>query len=95
MKHITKTEPKKPEAPITVHKAINWLVSVILLAFAIWSIYMNAQGQSYFKQANALYADTDKRVTDISNQMQTVKDACLNSTVVIPTTTITQPQETK
>lgn len=79
---------------MSLHKAINWVVSVILLVFAIWSITLNSQGQGYFKQANQLYTETDKKIGDIASQMQSVKDACLNATVVIPTTTVTQPQDT-
>lgn len=88
--------PHKQRTPMSLHKAINWIVSCILLVFAIWSINTSTQGQSLFKQANQLHSDIDLKLVEVKTQLGEVKDACLKAPVVIPqapvTTTTTTTQ---
>lgn len=81
--------PHKQKTPISLHKAINWVVSCILLVFAIWSIHTSTQGQSLFKQANQLHSDVDLKLAGITEKLDAVRDACLKAPVVIPTAPVT------
>lgn len=73
------------------HRAINWVFSFALVCFAVWSILLNAEGRSLLKQSVSYAEDTDKRIAQIVQDFQTVKDVCLKTTVVIPTPTIDAP----
>lgn len=80
------TKPDTNES-IRLHRAINWVVSVILLVFAIWSITLNAEGRSLLKQATAMFTEIDTRVNEIKTEVAGIKSLCQPTTVVIPTTT--------
>lgn len=74
------------EEQIRRHRAINWIVSLILIVFAIWSIHLNAQGQSALKSTVEAINETDAKLVALDAAMQTVKEACLSAPIVIPTT---------
>lgn len=79
----------KLENPIGVHKAINWVVSFILVVFAIWSLTLNADSRSNMKIALQTFTEIDKKLEDAKSEMALVKQACLSMTpVVIPVPTI-------
>lgn len=91
-----KTENKviKLPTPLSVHKAINWVVSVILVGFAIWSLTLNADSRSNAKMALQTFGEIDKKLEDAKKEMALIKDACLaQPTVVIPTTPIDTEQK--
>ena len=94
---MTKHQAEKLEkrAPISVHKAINWVVSLILIVFAIWSIMLNADGRSLFKQTTQMVTEIDKKLEDAKKDISTVKDACLKTTVVVPVAPTDNPQNTQ
>lgn len=69
------------------HRTVNWVVSVILIAFAIWSIQLNAQGRGMLKQSTAVVEGLDTKIDTLSGEMKAVEAACKQTTVVIPTTT--------
>lgn len=79
----------KLENPIGVHKAINWVVSFILVVFAIWSLTLNADSRSNMKIALQTFTEIDKKLEDAKNDLATVKNACLTmAPVVIPVPTV-------
>lgn len=75
------------------HRAVNWVVSVILVVFAIWSIHLNSEGRSMYKQTLILVTEMDAKIATISNDLKVVKDLCQPTTVVVPPPT-TDTQET-
>lgn len=87
---VVKVAPPKPrfDEAQRLHRAINWVISVVLLVFAIWSIVLNAEGRSLYKQTVSTVAEMDKKLSDITSEIKTVRDLCQQTTVVIPTATI-------
>lgn len=71
-----------------IHRAINWVVSVILIVFAVWSINLNAEAKSYLKQSVAIIAETDSKLLDFKSDLEVIKRLCQPTTVVIPPTPI-------
>lgn len=71
-----------------IHRAINWVVSVILIAFAFWSINLNAEGRSFLKQATAIIAETDHKIEAVQASMEIIKKLCQPTTIVVPTTPV-------
>lgn len=65
----------------------NWIISIVLLVFALWSIYLNTQARSFFNQATQVYDETEKRITDVTNGLSEVKDVCQRAVIVQPVTT--------
>lgn len=88
------TAPKQPHQKArtySIHKAINWVVSFVLILFAVWSITLNAEGRAQFKQATATFDAIEQKVQDTRNDLMAVKAACQSAPVVIPLpTTLTQ-----
>lgn len=77
-----------------LHRAINWVISVILIGFAIWSIQLNAQGRGMLKQTTSLIEASDAKIDKIVSDLQVVKEACQATPVVIPLpTTDTQTKQ--
>lgn len=72
------------------HRTINWVVSVILVGFAIWSIQLNAQGRGMLKQSTAVVESIDTKIESLTKSMQEVKDVCTQP----PQTPIVVPVET-
>lgn len=77
-----------------LHRAINWVVSAILVAFAIWSIQLNAEGRSLLKQTATMIEATDVKIEGIAQDIQTVSEACKAATIVVPVPT-TDTQKTQ
>lgn len=86
---MAKAPPKLDKDESTrIHRAINWVVSIILIAFAIWSINLNAESRAYFTQAVAIIAETDHKLTEIKANVEVIKSLCQPTTVVVPQTPI-------
>lgn len=81
---------KTPEDERTrIHRAINWIVSVILLVFAIWSIKLNTDTKILYSQAQQAVNETDNKITALTKDLKDIKDVCSQMTTVdIPTETI-------
>lgn len=69
------------------HRMTNWIISVVLLVFALWSIYLNTQARSFFNQATQVYSETEKRITDVTSGLSEIKDVCQSAVIVQPVTT--------
>lgn len=77
--------PSEQREAARAHKAINWVVSFILVVFAIWSINLNAEGRSLFKQTTFIVNEMDKKIDGITQSLHDVKDACQpRATIVVP-----------
>lgn len=92
MSNTKKTESRsiKLPTPVSVHKAINWIVSVVIIGFAIWSVMLNVESKANVKMALQSFTEIDKKLEDAKKEMALVRDACLQAaspTVVIPTET--------
>lgn len=59
-----------------VHKAINWVVSVILLVFAIWGIKLHTDSKELYFEAQQMVNDTDQKIVSLTNDLKDVKTAC-------------------
>lgn len=69
------------------HRAVNWVVSVILVAFAIWSIQLNAEGRSMLKQTTTIIESTETKIDHITSELAETKAACIAATLVVPVAT--------
>lgn len=76
-----------------VHRTVNWVVSVILVVFAIWSINLNSEGRSLFKQSNAVVAEIDRKIDTLTTSLSEVKEVCQKTTVVVPVSTTENPKQ--
>lgn len=89
MKQPPHPTPSEQREATRAHKAINWVVSLILVIFAIWSINLNAEGRSLFKQTTFIVNEMDKKIDAITQNLHDVKDACQpQTTIVVPTTPV-------
>lgn len=75
------------------HRTVNWVVSVILICFAIWSIQLNAQGRGMLKQTTTLIEATDTKIESIAKDIHDVSEACKQTPIVVPVPT-TDTQKT-
>lgn len=66
------------------HRAVNWVVSIILLIFAIWSIHLNSETMRVYKTTVQSFTEMDSKIGQISNDIASVKDVCNKTTVVVP-----------
>lgn len=82
----TKAKVEALDERTRIHRAINWVVSFILISFAIWSILLNSEAHSLFKQTVFVAEETAHRLDSISGDLSVLKDLCQTPTVVIPTT---------
>lgn len=71
-----------PEERNRIHRTINWVVSVLLIAFAIWSINLNAEGRAMLKETSTLIIATDMKIVEIVNELKVVKNLCEPKVVI-------------
>lgn len=86
---MTSTHKTLERLPKTysVHKVVNWTVSLVLIAFAVWSISINAEARGLLKQATQTFEDMDTKIGTLQADLKDTKAACQATTIVIPTTT--------
>jgi len=84
--------PNRDEAT-RAHRAINWVVSAVLVAFALWSIMFNAEGRSTYKQTALVASEIDAKIETISKDISVIKEFCKQTPIVVPLPTI-DTQET-
>lgn len=70
-----------------LHRSINWVVSLLLMLFALWSINLNAEGRSMLKQSLSVVDDINAQIVEVNNNLKVVKELCQTTTVVLPTAT--------
>lgn len=63
---------------IRTHRVLNWSTTVILLLFAAWSVYINIQARSLFKQALTVSSEIENKIAVISQNVGTVTQLCNN-----------------
>lgn len=78
-----------PEERTRIHRTINWVVSVLLIAFSIWSINLNAEGRAMLKETSTLIIATDMKIIEIVNELKVVKNLC-EPKVIIETPIVEQ-----
>lgn len=66
------------------HRSVNWVVSIILLVFAIWSIHLNSETIGVYKQNTQLFLELDAKMSNINQGITTVTELCQKTTVVVP-----------
>lgn len=78
---------EKPKT-YSVHKVVNWVVSLVLVCFAVWSIVLNAEGRGLYKQSVQTLEAIDKKLEDTQQVLKDTQSACQTPTpIVIPTPT--------
>lgn len=87
IKKKRKAVTQLPKSESNVHKIVNWVVSIILIAFAFWSIKLNAESKALFNQTSAITRETDNKIVTITQSMQSVLEVCQKSVTGIPSVT--------
>lgn len=70
-----------------LHKTINWAVSIIVAAFAVWTVNVSAANRALVKEAMHYYTDVYNKVDEIKANLNTLESMC-GGVSGIPTTTI-------
>lgn len=68
---------------IKIHRALNWSMTLILFLFGAWSVYINIQARTLFKEAINVSSEIETKIGVVSQNVGTVTQLCNNVNLAI------------